>query len=77
MVLVPAPLFGREGRVIECVHRERRIVIDDKGNRGVILSFYDTDGEDCDPQEAVTCVAECAGKFYAIDLRDYENVSSN
>ena len=61
----------------EGVHRERRIVIDDKGNQGVILSFYDTDGYECEPEEAVACVAECAGKFWAIDLREYENVSSN
>lgn len=63
--------------MIECVNRQQRIVIDDEGNRGVILGFYDADGDDCEPQEAVSCVAECAGSFYAINLQDYENVFSN
>lgn len=71
------PLFGREGVVIECIHRNLRIVIDDNGNQGTILSYYNTDGDDCEPGDAVACVAECAGKFYAINLKDYEDVFSN
>ena len=63
--------------MIECVNRARRIVIDDNGNCGVITHFFDGDGEDCEPQDAVSCVAECDGKHYAIDLKEYENVFSN
>lgn len=63
--------------MIECVHRECRIVIDDNGNQGVILNFFDADGDDCEPEEAVACVAECAGKFWAINLREYENAINN
>lgn len=63
--------------MIECVNRARRIVIDEKGNRGVITHFFDENGDDCEPQDAVSCVAECDGKHYAIDLREYENVLSN
>lgn len=63
--------------MIECVNRKHRLVIDDKGNLGVITHFMDENGDDCEPEMAVSCVAECAGKFYAIDLTEYENALSN
>lgn len=63
--------------MIECVNRKHRLVIDDKGNQGFITHFMDENGDDCEPEMAVVCVAECAGLFYTINLQEYENVWDN
>lgn len=62
---------------IDVVNRKLRIVIDSQYNRGVITHFFDASGEECEPENAVSCVAECAGRHYAINLNEYEAFSSH
>ena len=61
---------------IAVINRRSRVVVDDGGNRGIITHFFDEDGAECGPGEAVSCVAECNGKYHAIDLREFEDVFS-
>lgn len=63
--------------MIEYLNRKLRMVVDEKNNQGTITHFFGCDGEDCEPEDAITCVAECDGKHYAIVLSDYESASSN
>jgi hypothetical protein len=66
-----------EERTITAVNLGQRLVIDNLGNIGKITHWFERGGEECEPDDAITCVAECDGWFYAIDLDGFETTKSN
>lgn len=71
--------MGRESGKpsIEAVNISMGMVIDANGCCGVITHFFDADGEECAARDAVSCVAECDGRLFVIDLRECEPISTN
>jgi len=59
---------------IEAINRSTRLALLDTGETIPITDWFEMDGYNCDPSEAVVCVAgPCSnGKWYSIDLRQYE-----
>lgn len=61
---------------IEAINRAKRIAVLENGETIPITDWFEMDGYGCDPSDAVTCVAgPCSnGKWYSIDLREYEGI---
>lgn len=61
---------------VACANRERRVVVTEDGQELPITNFFDADGEDCDFDEAVTCVAgpDRDGLWLTIDFSEMEKV---
>lgn len=70
--------IGRMGSVadIDAINRIDRLAILSTGEAIQITDWFEMDGYGCDPSDAVTCVAgPCSnGKWYSIDLREYEGI---
>jgi hypothetical protein len=62
---------------IYAVNRRHAIAVTDDGDRLPIVNWLDADGDECEPQDAVACVAEYGEKYLTIDLRRFENVFGN
>jgi hypothetical protein len=77
----PAPCWQRRREAgmsdVYAVNRRHAIAITDEGDRLPIVNWLDSDGDECEPQNAVACVAEYGDKFLAINLMEFENVFSN
>ena len=58
---------------VQMIHRRRGIAILSDGQEVPITSWLNADGE-CEPSKAVSCVCgPCFdGKWYSVDLREYE-----
>lgn len=50
--------------------------MDDHGRIFPITNFIDVDGDECDPEDAVCCVAGAEDCWYSIDLREWRNIPS-
>lgn len=53
---------------ITAVNRERRIAVDRNNDFWTITHFFDPEGDECEPAEAVSCVIERGSEFSVIDL---------
>lgn len=62
---------------IAAINRAKRIAVLENGETIPITNFFEAGGDECDPSDAVTCVAgPCSnGKWYSIDLREYERMA--
>ena len=62
--------------VIAAINRTAKIAVLENGEAIPITNWFEAGGDECDPSDAVTCVAgPCSnGKWYSIDLREYEEV---
>ena len=60
---------------VQMIHRKRGIAILSDGQEVPVTNWLDGEG-DCDPAEATACVCgPCFdGKWYSVDLKDYEGV---
>ena len=61
---------------IAAINRAKRIAVLESGETIPITNFFEAGGDECDPSDAVTCVAgPCSnGKWYSIDLKQYERM---
>jgi hypothetical protein len=61
---------------VEAINRSEKIALLSTDETIPIPDWYEMGGYNCDPSEAVTCVAgPCSnGKWYSIDLRQYEGI---
>ena len=59
------------------VNRQQAIAITYDGGRIPIVNWMDADGDECEPSDAVTCVAEHGDDFIVIDLTEFEDVFGN
>lgn len=66
-----------DGWEVEVINRRRGIAVTRNGDRLAITHWFDDDGEDCQPDEAVSCVAEYGSKFITVDLRDFYTFAGN
>ena len=62
---------------VSCVNRVQKIAFMEDGQELPITNFFDPDGDDCDFDDAVTCVAgpDKDGFWISIDLREMERVT--
>lgn len=69
-------LYRKKPVLVEAIHRADRLAILSTGEAIQITDWFEMDGYGCDPSDAVTCVAgPCSnGKWYSIDLREYEGI---
>lgn len=57
---------------IAMIDHDERVVMFDDGRSLPITHYFDAFGDDCEPDDAVSCVAGAEGKgWYTIDLRCY------
>ncbi len=54
-----------------------RVAILEDGEIGRSISFHDADGEDCDAQDAIFCVAKFGAGFVPICLADFGPATSH
>lgn len=56
---------------VSAVNLGSRLAALESGDIVEITNLFDSDGNDCDPDDAITAVAEFAGRWIVIDLRDF------
>lgn len=63
--------------VIAAINRTARIAVLENGEAIPITNWFKAGGDECDALEAIVCVAgPCSnGKWYSIDLREYERTA--
>lgn len=61
---------------VQAVSRARGVAVLDNGERLPITNWFDFDGDECDPDDAVSVVAgpDRDGFWYAIDLFEFEPI---
>ncbi len=58
------------------VSRAHGVVIADDGQAYPVTNWFDEDGEECEPGEALACVSQGPeGGFFAIDLTQFEELT--
>lgn len=57
--------------VVEMVSRSERFVVASNGLLYPITHFFDADGDECGPDEAVTAVAGCGNTWFTVLLTQY------
>jgi hypothetical protein len=62
---------------VEAVNRRRAIAVTRDGTRAPIIKWFGADGYECEPDEAVVCVAEYGDKFITVDLRKFYKFAGN
>ena len=58
----------------EAINLGQRLFIDQAGDTYPVVSMFDCDGEECEPCDAVTAIAGTEGRWYALDLREFEGL---
>lgn len=61
----------KDAMMVNCA---ARVAILSDGEQLPITNFADSDGDDCEPADAIACVAgpDRDGKWWAIDLRHFD-----
>lgn len=57
--------------MIDAINIGRGQYLADDGEIYPIVSWFDVDGDDCDPADAVAAVAGTEGRWWAVDLREF------
>lgn len=59
---------------VACIHLTRRVAITEDGQEMPVTHFFDANGDDCDCDEAVSCVAgpDKDGLWLQIDLSFFD-----
>ncbi len=62
-----------EGLVVRivAVNVTERSCMSERGEIIPLTDFFDSDGEECDPDDAVAAVGGHLNKWFAVDLRDF------
>ena len=63
--------------IVDVISRHRATAITIDGERMPIVKWLDDDGDDCQPDDAVVCVAEYGDKYVTIDLRQFYTFGGN
>lgn len=50
------------------INLELKLVVDDHGNVLPITNWFDADGDECAPDDALACVAGTGELWYAVNL---------
>lgn len=66
-----------ENRDVQSVGLDRNIAFLDDGTVLEITDFFDEDGEACDADSAVTCVATDNNHWWVIDLTCFETATQH
>ena len=53
------------------LNTEARLYRDEHGLEYPVTHWFDGNGADCDPDEAVTAVAGCEGRWFSLTLKDF------
>lgn len=55
----------------ESINLAHRLYIDPDGFVHPVVVMFDSDGEDCEPRDAVSAVAGTEGRWFALDLSEF------
>jgi hypothetical protein len=66
-----------DGPIVDVIIRHRALAITEDGERLPITNWFDSDGEECPPVAAMSCVAEYGDKYITIDLRHFHMFGGN
>lgn len=58
--------------MVEAINRAQALYCDADGFVHPITNWYDADGDECGPDDAVFCMAGTEGRWYSIDLTEFE-----
>lgn len=61
----------------EAVNLNLRTFIDSSGEQYPIVAMFDAEGDECEPDDAVSAVAGVEGRWFVIDLSEFEGAASN
>jgi len=56
----------------EMVNLGQRLFVDSEGFTHPIAVMFDSDGEECEPRDAVSAVAGSEGRWFALNLSEFE-----
>lgn len=57
---------------MEAINLGRREFIDCDGHIYPVVKMFDDEGEECGPAEAVSAVAGIEGRWFALDLSEFD-----
>lgn len=60
--------------IVQAINRTQRSALLDTGEIVEITAFFDSDGDDCAPDDAISCIARAGDNWLAIDLADFDAV---
>lgn len=60
----------------DAINIGRREYLADDGEIYPVAAWFDSDGDDCAPEDAVCAVAGAEGRWWAIDLSEFDGVPS-
>lgn len=58
------------------INWDLRLYMDEHGDVFPITNWIDEDGDECEPADAITCVAGAEDCWYSIDLREWRDIPS-
>lgn len=58
------------------INLTERLYVDDDGSLYPITNLFDADGDECEPEDAVSAVAGDGGCWFAINLSEFENAGA-
>lgn len=58
--------------MLEAINLAQRLFIDTEGDTWPVVAMFDQNGDDCEPCDAVAAVAGTEGRWYALDLSDFQ-----
>jgi hypothetical protein len=67
---------GGDPNGVAAVNCIARTALTEQGEILEIQLFFDDEGGECDPEDAITCVATNGTLFWSIDLRGFNTVAS-
>jgi len=62
---------AREIAANEAVNLAQRLFIDSDGHTHPVITMFNADGEECEPCEAVSAVAGTEGRWFCLDLSEF------
>jgi hypothetical protein len=61
---------------VSVINIAQRLYVDEDGMTFPITNWIDASGEECEPENAIVCVAGHEGRWYSINLADFEDTST-
>ena len=56
----------------EAVNLAQRLFVDSDGNTHPVVAMFNLDGQECEPADAVSAVAGTEGRWFCLDLQEFQ-----
>ena len=63
--------------MIEAINRRLGLALGQDGACYEVTDWFDSDGDFCEPDEALACVVDMRGKWASVDLDQFEDRKSH